>query len=244
MGNVVLYNHTNYTEYYSTCAAVLENLMLSSPAHAVFLTFFKVINAIEMMRKELYTVLNDLETNISTSVPLQLDELLFFPALVTAKPHIDIKIENGLGWHLWCPNINEFLSTRFLHILLLYLAYFYCLPTRIKPDEVDITNPVLQELVHCCTVWTNGIYWKNRKNRKNRKNKFEVVVEVSEYNHCVTVLTSNEEMDESHKVFNSVIKKVLSLKKQFFSCTSHEYMIAPDQVSTACTLEICQCTFY
>ena len=85
--------------------------MLSSPAHAVFLTFLKVINAIEMMRKKLYTVLNDLETNISTSVPLQLDELLFFPALVTAKLHIDIKIENGLGWRLWCLNINEFLST-------------------------------------------------------------------------------------------------------------------------------------
>ena len=67
MRNVVLHNHADYREYYSTCAAVLENLMLSSPAHAVFLTFFKVLNAIEMMRKELYTVLNDLETNISTS---------------------------------------------------------------------------------------------------------------------------------------------------------------------------------
>ena len=212
--------------------------MLSSPAHAVFLTFFKVINAIEMMRKQLYTLLNDLETNISTSVPLQLDELLFFLALVTAKPHIDIKIENGLGWRLWCPNINEFLSTRCFHILFLYLAYFYCLPTRIKPDEVNITNPVVQELVCCCTVWTNGIYWKNRKN------KFEVVVEVSEHNRCVTVLTSNKEMDESRQVFNSVIKKVLSLKKQFCSCTSHEYMIAPDQVSTARTLEVCERTLY
>ena len=139
---------------------------------------------------------------------------------------------------MWCPNINEFLSTRFLHILLLYLAYFYCLPTQIKPDKVNLTNPVVQELAHCCTVWTNGIYWKNRKN------KFEVAVEVSEHNRCVTVLTSNKEMDESRKVFNSVIKKVLSLMKQFCSCTSQEYMIAPDQVSTAHTLEICQRTFY
>ena len=51
-------------------------------------------------------------------------------------------------------------------------------------------------------------------------------------------------MDESRQVFNSVIKKVLSLKKQFCSCTSDEYMIAPDHVSTAHTLEVCERTLY
>ena len=181
------------------------------------------------------SALNDLETNISTSVPLPLDEILFFPALISAEPPTDIKIENGLGWCLWCPNPNEFLSTRFLHILLLCLAYFYCLPTRITPGKVNVTNPVVQKLARRCIVWTNGIYWKN---------KFKVVVEVSEHDRCVTVLTSNKEMDESRQVFNSVIKKVLSLKKQFCSCTSHEYMIAPDQVSTAHTLEVCKRTLY
>ena len=55
------------------------------------------------------SALNDLETNISTSVPLPSDEVLFFPALVSAEPPTDIKIENGLGWFLWCPNPNEFL---------------------------------------------------------------------------------------------------------------------------------------
>ena len=184
------------------------------------------------------STLNDLETNISTSVPLPSDEVLFFPALVSAEPPTDIKIENGLGWCLWCPNPNEFLSTRFLHILLLCLAYFYCLPTRIKAGTVNITNPVVQELARRCTVWTNGIYWKNRKS------KFEVVVEVSEHNRCVTVLTSNKEMDESHQVFNSVIKKVLGLKEQFCSCTSHEYMIAPDQVSTVRTFDVCERRLY
>ena len=184
------------------------------------------------------TTVDDLETNMSTTVPLPLDEVLFFPALIRAEPPTDIKIENGLGWCLWCPNPNEFLSTRFLHILLLCLTYSYCLPTRTKPGKVNVTNPVVQELDRRCIVWTNGIYWKNRKK------KFEVAVEVSEHNRCVTVLTSNKEMDESRKVFNSVIMKVLSLKKQFCSCTSHEYMIAPDQVSTARTREVCERTLY
>ena len=181
------------------------------------------------------SALNDLETNISTSVALPSDEVLFFPALVSAEPPTDIKIKNGLGWCLWCPNPSEFLSTRFLHILLLCLAYFYCLPTRITPGIVNVTKPAVQKLARRCIVWTNGIYWKN---------KFEVVVEVSEHNRCVTVLISNKELNESRQVFNSVIKNVLSLKKQFCSCTSHEYMIAPDQVSIAHTLEVCERTLY
>ena len=181
------------------------------------------------------STLGDLETNISASIPLPLDELLFFPALVSAEPPTDIKIENGLGWCLWCPDPNEFLSTRFLHVLLLCLAYIYCLCPRRKPGIINETNPAVQKLTRCCTVWTNGIYWKN---------KFEVVVEVSEHNRCVTVLTSNKEIKESRQVFNSVIKKVLSLKEQFCSCTTDEYMIAPDQVSTARTREVCERTLY
>ena len=180
------------------------------------------------------STLDDVETNISTTISLPLDEVLFFPALIRAKPPTDIKIENGLGWCLWCPNPNEFLSTRFLHVLLLCLAYLYCLPPQ-KPGLVNVTNPAVQKFDRRCIVWINGIYWKN---------KFEVVVEVSEHNRCVTVLTSNKEMDESRQVFNSVIKKVLSLKKQFSSCTSDEYMIAPDHVSTAHTLEVCERTLY
>ena len=184
------------------------------------------------------SALDNLETNISASIPLPLDKLLFFPALVKAEPPTDIKIENGLGWCLWCPDLNYFLSTRFLYVLLLFLAYNYCFHPenpRIKAGELNETNPAVQKLTCHCTVWTNGIYWKN---------KFEVVVEVSEYNRCVTVLTSNKEMEESRQVFNSVIKKVLSLKEKFCSCKSDEYMIAPDQVSTAHTLKVCERTLY
>ena len=181
------------------------------------------------------STLGDLETNISASTCLPLDKVLFFPALVSAEPPTDIIIENGLGWCLWCPDPNEFLSTRFLHVLLLCLAYTYCLPPRKKPGMIVETNHTVQKLTRRCAVWTNGIYWKN---------KVEVVVEVSEHNRCVTVLTSNKEMEECNQVFNSVIKKVLSLKEQFCSCTSDEYMIAPDQVSTAHTLEVCKRTLY
>ena len=174
------------------------------------------------------SALGHLETNISTSLHQQFDELLFFPALIDAEPPTDIKnIENGLGWCLWCPDPNEFLSTRFLHMLLLSLTYNYCfpLPPRKTPGKLPKTNPIVERLAHHCSIWTNGIYWEN---------KFKVIVEVSEDNRSVTVLVSNKKMTESHRVFNSVIKNNLSLKNQLCLCTGKEYMIAPN----ACTLNV------
>ena len=163
----------------------------------------------------------------------------FFPALVNAEPPTDIKnIENGLGWCLWCPDLNAFLLTRFLHVLLLSLAYNYCLspsPQRTS-GELRKTNPIVGTLARSCNVWSNGIYWK--------RNKVEVVVEVSEDNRSITVLVSNKKMTESHKVFNSVIKNILSLKNQLCLCTSDEYMIAPNEVADARTLNVCQRTLY
>ena len=180
------------------------------------------------------STLGDFETNLSSSIPMPLDELLFFPALVNTEAPIDIKIENGLGWCLWCPDPNQFLSTRFLHVLVLSLAY-NCLPRKIKPGKVNETNSVVQKLARRCNVWTNGIYWKGN---------VEVFVEVSEHNRCVTVLTSNKQLDESHRIFNSVIKIILNLKSRLCSCKCEEYIIAPNQVDEARTLAVYDRTLY
>ena len=185
------------------------------------------------------SALDCLETNISTSMPLPNDELLFFPALINADPLTDINIENGLGWCLWCPDPDDFLSTRFLHLLLLTLAYIYCLPLppRRIPGKVYKANSLVEPLARRCNIWTNGIYWENEV-------KVKFFVEVSEHNRCVTVLASNKEMIKSHQVFNSVINNVLSLKNQLCLCTSYEYIIAPNEVANARTLEVCQRTLY
>ena len=179
--------------------------------------------------------LGDLETNLSLSIPLPLDELLFFPALINADPPTDITIKNGLGWCLWCSDANEFLSTRFLHVLLLFLAYIYCLQPKKTPGKIDETDKYVRKLIRHCRVWTNGIYWKD---------KVEVLVEVSEHNRCVTVLTSNKELKISHKVFNSVIKEILSLKDQLCSCACDEFLIAPSQVFNSHNVKVCDRTLY
>ena len=137
--------------------------------------------------------LQKFKTNISASVPLPSDELLFFPSLICTDPPKDIVIENGLGWCLWCPDPNQFLSTRFLHLLLFTLSYIFCLPHRKRAGKIaDVDPPQIQMLARCCDIWTNGIYWEN---------EVEAIVEVTENYRCVSVITSMIDIQKGRDVF-------------------------------------------
>ena len=130
------------------------------------------------------------KTNTSSSISLPSDELLFFPSLICNEPSTYIVIENELGWWcLWCPDPNQFLSTRFLHLLLFILSYNFCLQPHNKAGEIADYHQEVQMLACCCNVWTNGIYWK--------REEVKVIVEVSENCHCVTVVTSVNDVMKS-----------------------------------------------
>ena len=164
------------------------------------------------------------ETNISASISLPSDshELLFFPSLISTEPPTDIIIENGLGWCVWCPDPNQFLSTRFLHLLLFTLSYIFCLPRETRAGKVADGDPQILMLACRCDIWTNGIYWEN-------DDEVEVVVEVTENYRCVTVITSMNDMKKGRNIFNNVIKSVLKLSEMHsFKC--YEYLIAPSDV--------------
>ena len=55
-----------------------------------------------------------------------------------------------IGWCLECGPA-QFFSVRFLHVLLLQLAYRYALPL----------PSLVAGLRRQCSVWINGIYWNN-----------------------------------------------------------------------------------
>ena len=151
------------------------------------------------------------------------EKFLFFPALITEdKPTSIFETTDGFGWCLWCPESHQFLSMRFLHTLLLHLAYTCC---SCPPEGTDyITdNAVFQELHRVCTMWKNGIYWKD-------ENNIEVMVEVTEDNRCVTVLVSHCSLIKSYQLRASLIKEVLKLKNELCPCTSKQFIIAPSDV--------------
>ena len=164
--------------------------------------------------------LNTITTNLSSSDQISNVDVLFFP---TAERPSDLNdhFTSGFGWCLYCPNKFQFLSVRFLHVLLLRLAYLFCLPCCHKVGELDATSPVLQLNRHC-TVWKNGIFWKHRN---------DVIVEVTNDNRCVTVFVSNVKGTESQKICCSIIKIVLSLQKQFCPCKIEEYIILSGSLS-------------
>ena len=205
--------------------SVLEKIFSNHDIHMLigFLRSLQFCHVLESNTLQMF------KTNISASVPLPLDELLFFPSLIDAKPPTDIKIENGLGWCLWCPDPNQFLSTRFLHLLLFSLSYIFCLPRHNRAGKIAGDLQVLM-LARRCDVWTNGIYWVNNDD------KVEVIVEVTEHYRCVTVITTMNDIENSHKLFNNVVEAILTLKSNMHAFDCEEYLIAPSDVGKARSL--------
>ena len=181
--------------------------------------------------------LQKFKTNISASIPPPSEELLFFPSLIKAEPPTDIKIENGSGWCLWCPDHNQFLSTRFLHLLLFILSYNFCLPRHNRAGKFA-DDPQILKLARRCDVWMNGIYWENDDD------EVKFIVEVTEQYRCVTVVTSVNDVEKSRKVFNDVVQTILTLKSQTHSFECEEYLIAPSDVGKARSLLMDKRTLY
>ena len=211
--------------------SVLERLFPKHDIHMLigFLISLQFCHVLES------NTLQRFKTNISASTPLPSDELLFFPSLINATPPTDIKIENGLGWCLWCPDHNQFLSTRFLHLLLFSLSYIFCFPRYNRAGEFAC-DPQILMLARRCDVWTNGIYWEN--------DEVEVIVEVTQHYRCVTVVTSMNDNENSRKVFNDVVQVILELKSQMHSFECEEYLIAPSDVGEARSLLMNKRTLY
>ena len=162
------------------------------------------------------------------------DKFLFFPALITEdRPSSIFNRADGFGWCLWCPNPQQFLSTRFLHTLLHRLAYTHCL----SPDETGfiVTNSKVQALQRVCRMWKNGISWKD-------ENNIEIMVEVTEHNRCVTILVSNSNLLESYRLRTLVIREVINLKNELCPCRTEQFVIAPGNVKKVIDKEMRQRT--
>ena len=168
---------------------------------------------------------NNITNNIpSEEPPVNEDaKYLFFPALIKVeRPSSIFQTTDGFGWCLWCPNPQQFLTIRFLHTLFHHLAYTRCLP----PDNTGITetNREVKELYRDCTMWKNGIYWKD-------ENDIEAMVEVTEHNRCVTILVSHSSSLKSYEIRTSLIKEVLSLKNKICSCEVQQFVIPPGSMN-------------
>ena len=140
---------------------------------------------------------------------------LFFPSLVKVHRPGDLPSPR-FGWCLGCSDSHQFFSNRFLHVLLLRLAFTFPLASKDRS-----LSPALHCIERQCEVWQNGICWKSVSG-------VSTIVEIVDLNRWVIVLVS-EKTREAAKTCSSVIRMILDLQHQLCSplVTTCECLISP-----------------
>ena len=165
-----------------------------------------------------------------------MERFFFFPALVSeekpggAGEAIDTP-SYRCGWTLECSQPHQFLSSQFLHVLLLRLAFSFAL-AHDNTHEVQVC-PVLKR--RCC-VWKNGICWLSRKG-------VETTVEVIKQNTVVSLtiscLTDKEMECVEHR--SQVIKSILEAKEELCPAVAmHESFIDSSTPTIHQPFSICE----
>ena len=152
-------------------------------------------------------------TNLQTT-PSHSTADLFFPGLIQSE-RPDSLVQQGaleFGWCLKCMDAHEFLSSRFLHVLLLSVAYKFPLAS--------------QGLHRMCRVWRNGIFWRN-------SDDITTVIELLDNNRCVLVAMSCDDTSpvEHAELRSSLIALVCHLQQQYCPILNvYEFLISPDLI--------------
>ena len=161
-------------------------------------------------------------TNLRTTPSHSTDDLLFFPGLIQLE-RPDILVEQGaleFGWCLRCMDPNEFFTSRFLHVLLLTVAYEWPLASHDPVKDLQ------------CVVWRNGIFLRN--------SCITTVIELLENNRSVLVAMSCDDTSpvEHAKLRSSVVALVLRLQQQHCPHISvREFLLSSNLVQRYTTLD-------
>ena len=140
------------------------------------------------------------------------EEYYLFPALVTMEslPHVLYDIHESrycCGWFLHSTAEHQFFTARFLHILLLRLAFLFAVPQdNAIPTANKNETPVLKR---SCTIWKSGISWHNT-------NGVSTLLQVSDLK-TVILIMSSPKGSEIHciRLRAQLIKTILKARKEF-----------------------------
>ena len=185
-------------------------------------------------------LLKDEATNVEDTSPNISEEYYFFPALVSVENPLHVWEENDemgckCGWFYRCIQPDQFLTTQFLHVLILRLAFIFAL----KLDPGDCHEDSLS-LRRKCSVWKHGIAWLNRV-------QIETVVEVGlQYQSVIVMMRcpKGKEAECAH-LRSEVIQKILEAKdEQCKAVKMSESFIHPTDVRYPFTDNMDNVKFY
>ena len=161
------------------------------------------------------TTLQATNLRAALSFPSSGANQLFFPSLVNEHRPDDLPTSPRFGWCLGCSDPHQFFSNRFLHVLILRLAFTFPLAS-----EYRSLSSSLHGLERQCEVWRTGICWKSVSG-------VSTIVEIVDDNRWVIVLVS-EKTREAAQACSSVIRMILDLQHQLCSAvTTCECLISP-----------------
>ena len=160
-------------------------------------------------------------TNLQTTPSHSTADLLFFPGLIQSERPDSLFQQLGaleFGWCLKCMDPHEFLSSRFLHLLLLSVAYEFPLARRSN------SRSAISGLQRKCTIWRNGIFWRDDNNTST-------VIELLDNNRCVMVAMSYTSTVEYAKLRGSLVALIHDLQHKHSPAPEVcDFLISPDLV--------------
>ena len=185
-GRVLFYDFAGDAEYYSSHAAILENLASSRKGDNVFLL---VID----MREEMAEIKKVLHYWFSFIQHQQFQR---------QKPRLIV---------------NDYLTPRFHHVLLLRLVIKFTLLAH-PPADKDSNVPL--DLQRRCTVWKTGVHWLMEEG-------VECMVELVGANREVVVLTrsTKDGIENCAPVFNDIVSCVMEAKAEFCHSVRLEFFL-------------------
>ena len=211
--------------------------MLSSSLTQL-LPLFKVEMVISLLQRlELChrVDLSGITTNIQSIESSSIGDecFLFFPSLIDfCRPDTQPGEENfSFGWCICCSDSDyQCFTSRFLHVLLLRLAYTF-------PLASDHAATISHQQCKCI-VWTNGITWENDEG-------IRTVVELIDYKRRVVVAMSHKTDSrpvEYTKHRSAVIRLVLDLQQQLCpNVETTEYLVSPSLLNNWSAADWCAC---
>ena len=198
-----------------------------------------VLNSLQFCRPVEPALLANISTNLSPESASS-DELLYFPALVSAERPGDLSIAEGFGWCMYCTNRHQCLTQRCQDAILLDSTYKHCLSYPTPPDLEHPNEELLRKLCRSCTVWKNGIHWTTEEGT-------EAIVQASDENRCISLLVSwsQDYPDKSLELRSSIIDTIRSKQKELCSTIEvHEYLISPSELRHVLERNLSQLTVF
>ena len=149
------------------------------------------------------------------------ERYFLFPSLVRELVPADVwapeeKYIQHSGWEIECSNPEQFFTPRFLHFLLLRIAFRFALSHTPDTDHLAIHRS--------CSIWKNGISWES-------DDLVSGLVEVSNHSRKVTILVRCQEKSKKNllPLLSSVMREVLETKEEVcHNVTITDYILPPE----------------